>query len=106
MANIIYVEHDGTEHRREVSPGLSLMEGAKRTNVPGIDADCGGTCSCATCHVYVDDVWLARLDPPSPMESDMLAFAVGAAANSRLSCQVKVTEALDGLVLCIPASQR
>ena len=105
MANITYIEHDGTEHSIDVKPGLSVMEGAVKNNIPGIDADCGGACACATCHVYVDEAWREKTGPPSPMEEDMLDFGYDVRANSRLSCQIKVTDALDGLVVSTPARQ-
>ena len=106
MAKITYIEHDGTEHVVDVKPGLSVMEGAIRNNVPGIDADCGGACACATCHVYVDEAWIDKTGSPSAMEESMLDFAEGVQDNSRLSCQIKVTDALDGLVVRLPVSQR
>ena len=105
MAKITYIEHDGTEHTVEVKTGLSVMEGAIRNNVPGIDADCGGACACATCHVYVDEAWRAKVGGPSPMEEDMLDFGYDVKPNSRLSCQIKVTEDLDGLVVRTPERQ-
>jgi 2Fe-2S ferredoxin len=75
MAKITYIEHDGTEHVVDVKPGLSVMEGAVKNNIPGIDADCGGACACATCHVYVDEAWLAQTGSQSAMEESMLDFA-------------------------------
>ena len=105
MAKITYIEHDGTEHTVEVKPGLSVMEGAVRNNVPGIDADCGGACACATCHVYVDAAWEAKTGSRSAMEDSMLDFAENVEPNSRLSCQIKVTADLDGLVVRTPESQ-
>ncbi len=105
MAKITYVEHDGTEHAFDVKPGLSVMEGAVKNNVPGIDADCGGACACATCHVYVDAAWSDRTGERSEMEQSMLAFAENVEPNSRLSCQIRVSEALDGLVVRMPQSQ-
>jgi 2Fe-2S ferredoxin len=106
MAKITYVEFNGAEHVVEVAPGLSVMEGAKRNNVPGIDADCGGGCSCATCHVFVDPAWQERVGPRNGIEDATIEFADGVLPNSRLSCQIKVTEALDGLVVRMPQSQR
>src|SRR5471032_2227156 len=113
MAKITYIEHDGTEHVIEVKTGLSVMEGAVKNNILGIDADCGGACACATCHVYVDEAWrdktgsfsakssmlssMAEEDPV--LEESMLDFAENVEPNSRLSCQIKVTDALDGLVV-------
>ena len=105
MAKITYIEHDGTEHAVEVKPGLSVMEGAIRNNVPGIDADCGGACACATCHVYVDEACREATGSQSAMEESMLDFAEGVQENSRLSCQIRVTDALDGLVVRLPESQ-
>jgi ferredoxin, 2Fe-2S len=105
MAKITYIEHNGTEHVVDVRAGLSVMEGAVKNNIPGIDADCGGACACATCHVYVDDSWTGKTGAKSAMEESMLDFAENVADNSRLSCQIKVTDELDGLVVRMPESQ-
>ncbi|MBJ7412652.1 MAG: 2Fe-2S iron-sulfur cluster binding domain-containing protein [Phenylobacterium sp.] len=105
MAKITYIEHDGTEHVIDVKPGLTVMEGAVKNNIPGIDADCGGACACATCHVYVDEAWLAKTGTKSSMEESMLDFAESVQDNSRLSCQIKVTDDLDGLKVTMPESQ-
>jgi len=105
VAKITYIEHDGTEHTVEVKTGLSVMEGAIKNRVPGIDADCGGACACATCHVYVDEAWRDKTGSASAMEESMLDFADNVEPNSRLSCQIKVTDALDGLVVRTPQSQ-
>jgi 2Fe-2S ferredoxin len=105
MPKITYVEFSGAEHPIEVKAGLTVMEGAVKHNVPGIDADCGGACACATCHVYVDPAWTDKVGSPSAMEESMLDFAENVEPNSRLSCQIKVTEALDGLVVRMPESQ-
>jgi 2Fe-2S ferredoxin len=105
MAKITYIEFDGTEHQVEVRNGLSVMEGAIKNNVPGIDADCGGACACATCHVYVDDAWREKVGGPSAMEESMLDFAENVEPNSRLSCQIKVSDALDGLTVRMPENQ-
>ena len=105
MAKITYIEHDGTEHTVEVKNGLSVMEGAIKNRVPGIDADCGGACACATCHVYVDEAWREKTGSPSAMEESMLDFADNVEPNSRLSCQIKVSDALDGLIVRTPQSQ-
>ena len=105
MAKITYIDFGGTERTIEVKNGLSVMEGAVKNNVPGIDADCGGACSCATCHVYVDEAWTALVGEPEVMEEDMLDFAYDVRPNSRLSCQIKVKDALDGLVVHVPARQ-
>jgi 2Fe-2S ferredoxin len=105
MIRITYIEHDGVEHAVEVKPELSVMEGAVKNNIPGIDADCGGACACATCHVYVREDWLERAGTRSETEQSMLEFAECVAPNSRLSCQIKVTQQLDGLVVRMPESQ-
>ena len=105
MPKITYIEHDGREHVVEVKNGLSVMEGAIRNNVPGIDADCGGACACATCHVYVDEDWREKTGSASAMEESMLDFAEGVQPNSRLSCQIRVSDALDGLVVRLPENQ-
>ena len=105
MAKITYIEFDETVHTVEVKTGLSVMEGAVKNNVPGIDADCGGACACATCHVYVDEAWRAAVGGASAMEESMLDFAEGVEPNSRLSCQIKVAPTLDGLVVRMPESQ-
>ena len=105
MAKITYIEHDGTEHVIDVKNGLTVMEGAVKNNVPGIDADCGGACACATCHVYVQGDWLEKTGVRSAMEESMLDFAEGVEENSRLSCQIKVSDALDGLTVKMPESQ-
>ena len=105
MAKITYVEYDGTKHVVDLKPGLSLMQVAVTNNVPGINADCGGACACATCHVYVDEAWLERIGVSSAMEQSMLDFAENVGSNSRLSCQVQVSDALDGLIVRLPESQ-
>jgi 2Fe-2S ferredoxin len=107
IPKITYIEHDGREHRVEVPSGLSVMRGAVDNGIPGIDADCGGQCACATCHVYVDESWLAVTGMPAPgsQEASMLSFAALAEPNSRLSCQLRVSEALDGLVVRLPEGQ-
>jgi len=105
MPKITYIQFDGTETVVEVKAGLSVMEGAVKHNVKGIDADCGGACACATCHVFVDEAWTGRTGEKSAMEESMLDFAENVEPNSRLSCQIKVTDALDGLVVRLPESQ-
>ena len=105
MAKITYIEFNGAEHVVDVKNGLSVMEGAVKNNIPGIDADCGGACACATCHVYVDQDWVDKTGSQSAMEESMLDFAENVEPNSRLSCQIKVTDALDGLVVRMPQSQ-
>ncbi len=105
MAKVTYIEHDGTEHAVDVPDGLSVMEGAVRYTIPGIDGDCGGACACATCHVYIGDGWFEKLTPMNELERDMLDFAFDVKENSRLACQIRVTPALDGLIVRTPARQ-
>ena len=105
MPKVTYIEHNGTEHVVDVPVGLSVMRGAVDNNIPGIDADCGGECACATCHVFVDVAWLAKTGTPSEQETSMLSFAATRQDNSRLSCQIAMTEALDGLVVRMPEAQ-
>ena len=105
MAKITYITHAGDARTLDVKTGLTVMEGAIKNNVPGIDADCGGACACATCHVYVDEAWMDKVGSPSAMEESMLDFAEGVKTNSRLSCQIKVTDELDGLSVTTPESQ-
>ena len=106
MAKITYVEHGGKEHVVEVANGLTVMEGARDNGVPGIEADCGGACACSTCHVYVDAAWVDKLPKKDAMEEDMLDLAAGARRTSRLSCQIVLTEDLDGLTVHIPSESR
>jgi len=107
MPKVTYVEHSGTEHQVEVPIGLSVMGGAVNNAVRGIDADCGGECACATCHVYVDPQWLDKTGTPDlgSMEESMLSFAAAAQPNSRLSCQITMREELDGLIVRMPEGQ-
>ncbi|MDO6726012.1 MAG: 2Fe-2S iron-sulfur cluster-binding protein [Cognatishimia sp.] len=106
MAKITYVEFGGTEHTVEVANGLTVMEGARDNNIPGIEADCGGACACSTCHVYVDPAWVEKLSPMDDMEEDMLDFAFQPdMSRSRLTCQIKVSEQLDGLKVFMPEKQ-
>ena len=105
MVSITYIEFSGQEHVVDVKPGQTVMEGAVKNNVPGIDADCGGACACATCHVYVDPAWQAKTGDRNTMEESMLDFADNVEPNSRLSCQIKVSDELDGLVVRMPESQ-
>ena len=105
MPKITYIEHGGTEHTVDVPVGLTVMEGAVNNNIPGIDADCGGACACSTCHVYIDPAWVGKLPPREDMEEDMLDFAFEPNERSRLTCQVKVTADLDGLVVQMPEKQ-
>ena len=106
MPKITYVEHSGKEHTVEVAEGLTVMEGAVSHNIPGIDADCGGACACSTCHVYVDPAWLDKLPQKEEMELDMLDFAYEPdPERSRLTCQLTVSPALDGLRVQMPEKQ-
>jgi 2Fe-2S ferredoxin len=105
MPRITYITHEGVSHEVNAEIGSTVMENAVRNLVPGIDAECGGACACATCHVYVDEAWTEATGTPAPMEEDMLDFAYDVRPNSRLSCQIKVTAALDGLVVRIPERQ-
>ena len=105
MVQITYVEHDGTEHVIDSQTGVSLMQAAIDNLVPGIDADCGGECSCATCHVMVNENWLEKVGPPGEMEESMLDLNPERQENSRLSCQVEVSEELDGLRVTMPEFQ-
>jgi ferredoxin, 2Fe-2S len=106
MAKITYIEWNGTPHAVEVPNGLTVMEGARDNGIPGIEADCGGACACSTCHVYVDDAWIDRLPPKEAMEQDMLDFAWEPDPDkSRLTCQLRVTDDLDGLVVRMPEKQ-
>jgi len=105
MPKITYIEHDGKKHTVDAAVGTTVMENAIKNGVPGIVAECGGACSCATCHVHVDEAWTEKVGQPSPMEEDMLDFAFDVRPTSRLSCQIKVTDELDGLVVHTPAQQ-
>jgi len=105
MAKITYIEHDGKEHVTEGENGMTVMEVAIKNSVPGIDADCGGACACATCHVYVRPEWLEKTGKAEQMEEDMLDFAFDVRDNSRLSCQIKVSDEVDGLVIDLPEKQ-
>lgn len=105
MVRITYIEQDGAEHVVDAEPGMTVMEAAVKNDVPGIEAECGGACSCATCHVYVDADWREATGEPEEMEEDMLDFAFDVRANSRLSCQIKVTDKLDGLRVSVPEKQ-
>lgn len=105
MAKITFIQPDGKQQVVEADKGLTVMEAAKKNMVPGIEAECGGACACATCHVYVDPEWTDRVGAPNEMEADMLDFAFDVRDESRLSCQIKVTDELDGLVLRVPEKQ-
>ena len=107
MPKVTYVEFNGTAHTVDVPVGTSVMRGAVDNNIPGIDADCGGECACATCHVYVEAPWLPQVGLPEPgsQEASMLSFAAVAQPDSRLSCQIKMTDELDGLLVRMPEGQ-
>jgi len=105
MPTLTYIEFDGTEHTINAEPGISVMRGAIDHGVPGIDADCGGECSCATCHVIVNDEWMDAVGRPGEDEEAMLDLNPEREANSRLSCQIEVSDALDGLVVKLPEFQ-
>src|SRR5213596_1056905 len=105
MAKIHYTDHTGETRIIEVENGATVMEGAIRNAIPGIEAECGGACACATCHVYVDEAWREKVGSPSPMEEDMLDFGFDVRPSSRLSCQIKVSDELDGLVVSTPERQ-
>jgi len=105
MPKITYIEHNGAKHVVDAEKGVSVMEAAVKNMIPGIDADCGGACACATCHVYVDAAWLEKVGKPEAMEESMLDFAHEPKENSRLSCQITISDALDGLVVRLPEFQ-
>ena len=105
MPKVTYIEHNGKSHEIEVAKGLTVMEGAVQNNIPGIDADCGGSCACATCHVYVSEKWYDKLDKKESAEEDMLDMAYEPKKFSRLSCQITVEDSLDGLVVKMPSKQ-
>ena len=105
MAKITFIQPDGQSQTVVADAGMTVMEAAKKNLIAGVEAECGGACACATCHVYVDAAWRENVGKPQEMEEDMLDFAFDVREESRLSCQIKVTDALDGLVLRIPAKQ-
>ena len=105
MAKITYIEHNGKSHVVKVPNQLTIMEGAIQNNIPGIDADCGGSCACATCHVYVDEKWFDKLPDIENAEEDMLDMAFEPKKFSRLGCQITITKDLDGLVVKMPSKQ-
>lgn len=105
MVQITYIEHSGAEHKVDADAGLTVMEVAVKNGIPGIDADCGGACACATCHVYVDAAFKEASGEASPMEESMLDFASERQDTSRLSCQIPVSDKLEGLVVRIPEFQ-
>ncbi|MFT3987574.1 2Fe-2S iron-sulfur cluster-binding protein [Aestuariivirga sp.] len=105
MPKITFIQHNGTEQTVNGLPGMSVMEVAVKNLVPGIDADCGGACACATCHVYIEPEWREKVGKRNPMEEDMLDFAFDVKEESRLSCQIKVNDTLDGLRVRVPEKQ-
>src|SRR5579864_9162586 len=105
MVKITYIDSTGKARVVDAEPGATVMEAAIKNGIPGIEAECGGACACATCHVYVDEAWREKTGSPSAMEESMLDFAEGVEPNSRLSCQIKVSDTLDGLIVRLPESQ-
>tara|TARA_B110000438_G_scaffold190808_1_gene182435 strand:- start:801 stop:1121 length:321 start_codon:yes stop_codon:yes gene_type:complete len=105
MAKITYIEHNGKRHTVDVANELTVMEGATQNNIPGIDADCGGACACATCHVYVDEKWFKKLPKIESAEEDMIDMAYEPNKFSRLGCQITINDNLDGLVVKMPSKQ-
>ena len=105
MAKIQFIDFGGTARTVETEPGSTVMEAAIKNGVPGIEAECGGACACATCHVYIEPDWQEKVGSPSSMEEDMLDFAYDVRPNSRLSCQITVTQELDGLSVRTPERQ-
>ena len=106
MVQVTFIAQDGGHYTADVPAGLSLMKAAVNNDIPGIDADCGGACACATCHVYVSEAWRASTGEAGAEEKEMLECAISPAEGSRLSCQIILSEALDGIVVHMPASQR
>lgn len=105
MPRITFIDAGGTSRAVEAPAGWTVMEAAVKNGVPGIEAECGGACACATCHVYVDEAWTDALGAADPMEADMLDFASDVRANSRLSCQIRIRPELEGLVVRTPERQ-
>jgi ferredoxin, 2Fe-2S len=105
MPKITYIQFDGTESSVDAALGTTVMNSALENLIPGIDADCGGECSCATCHVLIDESWISKVGEPSESEESMLDLNPDRAANSRLSCQINVTPKLDGLIVNLPEFQ-
>ncbi|MCX7306657.1 MAG: 2Fe-2S iron-sulfur cluster-binding protein [Afipia sp.] len=105
MVKVNFTDHTGTTRTVDVEAGATVMEAAIRNAIPGIEAECGGACACATCHVYVDAPWGEKVGAPTPMEEDMLDFGFDVRPNSRLSCQIKITDELEGLSLSTPERQ-
>jgi 2Fe-2S ferredoxin len=105
MTKIVFIGRDGTRYELDGENASTVMETAIKSGVPGIEAECGGACACATCHVYVDEAWAEKTGEPEPMEEDMLDFAYDVRPTSRLSCQIRVSEELDGLTVTVPKRQ-
>ena len=105
MPSVTYIEHNGTKHEVILAVGETVMRGALSESVPGIDGDCGGECGCGTCHVYVDATWLDKLGPVGEMEESLLSLAAATQINSRLSCQITMSDDLDGLTVRLPEGQ-
>lgn len=105
MVKVVFIAHSGEQREVDADVGLTVMEAAVHNDTPGILAECGGCCSCATCHVYVAEPWLAKVGPPGDMEKELLELTPEPRANSRLSCQIKITDELDGLTVQTPESQ-
>ncbi len=105
MAKITFIQPDGQSQTVDAQAGLTIMEAAKLNSIEGIEAECGGACACATCHVYVDEVWRDKAGKPAAMEEDMLDFAFDVREGSRLCCQIKVSAAIDGIIVRVPAKQ-
>ena len=105
MPKVIFIDYEGSQQSVDAQVGQSLMEAAVDNDVAGIDADCGGACACATCHVYIDQDWLAKVGLPEEIETEMLSVAEDVQENSRLSCQVMLTEEMDGIIVTTPESQ-
>lgn len=105
MINVTFIEHNGTEHKVIAEAGQSVMQAATFNQVPGISADCGGACACATCHTYVSAEWIDSFPAKTEVETDLLECAIGVRENSRLSCQLVLSDAVDGIVIELPESQ-
>ena len=105
MPKVIFIDYEGSQQSVDAQVGQSLMEAAVDNDVAGIDADCGGACACATCHVYIDQDWVAKVGQPEDIEAEMLSVAEEVQENSRLSCQVMLTEEMDGIIVTTPESQ-
>ncbi len=105
VTKIVFIGRDGARYELDAESGSTVMETAIKAGVPGIEAECGGACACATCHVYVDEAWAERTGEPEPMEEDMLDFAYDVRPTSRLSCQIRVSDELDGLTVTVPEKQ-